>query len=263
MVIEKQLTRIFPLIVTLLLVSSCALFGDEKDPASEWNEERLYFEAKSALDSEYYSKAIEHYESLQSRFPFGDFSKQAQLDLAYAYHKAEEPASAIAACNRFIKLYPTNPHVDYAYYLKGLASFNQGKGLTQRYLPTDPSQRDPGASMQAFRDFTELTKRFPNSEYASDAQKRMVYLRNILAQHEVNVANYYMRRGAYVAVVNRAGYVVENYQQTPAMPEALILMARAYKVLQMDELANDALRVLKINFPNHPGIRDVEDIVIR
>ncbi|MGI0025797.1 MAG: outer membrane protein assembly factor BamD, partial [Nitrososphaera sp.] len=197
------------------------------------------------------------------RYPFGDFSKQAQLDLAYAYYKTEESASAIAACDRFIKLYPTSPHVDYAYYLKGLANFNQGKGLAQRYLPSDLSQRDPGASLQAFRDFTELTKHFPNSRYIRDVRKRMMYLRNILAQHEVNVANFYLWRGAFLAAANRALYVVENYQQAPAMPEALALLVRAYKALQLEELAADTLRVLERNYPNHPRVVDVNGLVVK
>ncbi|MGH8644702.1 MAG: outer membrane protein assembly factor BamD, partial [Gammaproteobacteria bacterium] len=192
---------------------------------------------------------------------FGEFSKQAQLDLAYAYYKTEESASAIAACDRFIKFYPTSSNVDYAYYLKGLANFNQGKGLAQRYLPNDPSQRDPGASLQAFRDFTELTKRFPNSRYLRDARKRMMYLRNILAQHEVNVANFYLWREAYLAAANRALYVVENYQQAPAMPDALTLLVRSYKALQLEDLAADAMRVLERNYPDHPGVADVKKLV--
>jgi len=248
--------------VTLLL-ASCALFGDKKDPVEEWSEDKLYSEAKDALQSEYYEKAIEYYEKLQTRYPFGDFSTQAQLDLAYAYYKTEESASAIAACDRFIKLYPTSPQVDYAYYLKGLANFNQGKGLAQRYLPSDPSQRDPGASVQAFHDFTELTKRFPNSQYNRDARKRMMYLRNILAQHEVNVANFYMWRGAYLAAANRALYVVENYQQAPVMPDALALLVRAYQALQLEDLAADAMRVLERNYPSHPGAVEVKGLVVK
>ena len=152
--------RTVPLIAVVLLIAGCSIFGDEKDETAQWSEDRLYTEAKGALDSEYFPKAVEHYERLQSRYPFGKFSKQAQLDLAYAYYKTDEPDAAIGACNRFIKLNPDNPHVDYAYYLKGLANFNQGKGLTQRYLPTDGSQRDPGASMQAFQGIHHLDQTF-------------------------------------------------------------------------------------------------------
>ena len=252
------------LFVSLLLaVGGCSYFKDKGDETEKWSEEKLYNEAKGELDSGSYARAVELYQKLQARHPFGRHSQQAQLDLAYAYFKQEESASAVAACDRYIKLYPNSEGVDYAYYLRGLANFNQGAGLVERYLPTDPSQRDPGAAAQSFNDFTELAKRFPNSKYTEDARARMVYLRNILAQHEVNVAKYYMRREAYVAAANRARYVVENYQGAPAMPEALSIMAKAYKVLGMDDLANDALRVLELNFPNHPGLQDARETVVR
>ena len=247
----------------LFLLSACGLFPDKADATRDWPAARLYKEAKDELNSGNYEQAIKYYETLEARYPYGAYSQQAQLDLAYAYFKQEESASAVAACDRYIKLYPNSEGVDYAYYLRGLANFNQGAGLVERYLPTDPSQRDPGAAAQSFNDFTELAKRFPNSKYTEDARARMVYLRNILAQHEVNVAKYYMRREAYVAAANRARYVVENYQGAPAMPEALSIMAKAYKVLGMDDLANDALRVLELNFPNHPGLQDARETVVR
>jgi outer membrane protein assembly factor BamD len=153
--------------------------------------------------------------------------------------------------------------MDYAYYLRGLLNFNNGKGILERHLVRDASQRDPGASLQAFNDFSELIKRFPDSRYVADSQLRMRYLRNILAQHEVNVANWYMRRGAFVAAANRARYVVENYQQTPAMPDALALMAKAYKVLELNQLSDDALRVLELNFPNYRGVEEIKKTQVR
>ena len=162
-----------------------------------------------------------------------------------------------------MKLYPGSLAIDYAHYLKGLSNYNQNKGLLSRFLPTDTSQRDQGAAVDSFNDFSELLKRYPDSKYAEDARQRMVHLRDLLAREEVNIANYYMRRGAYVAAANRARYVVENYQQTTSMPEALTIMAKAYKVLQMDDLSNDALRVLELNFPNHPGIEEVRQTVVR
>ncbi|MGQ0656491.1 MAG: outer membrane protein assembly factor BamD [Chromatiales bacterium] len=251
------------LTATLLAGGGCSYFKEQEDETAKWTEQRLYNEAKANLDSGSYSEAVKHYEKLQARHPFGQYSQQAQLDLAYAYFKQEESASAVAACDRYIKLYPNSVGIDYAYYLKGLANFNQGKGFTERYLPTDPSQRDPGAAAQSFNDFTDLVKRFPGSKYTEDARLRMVYLRNILAQHEVNVAKFYMRREAYVAAANRARYVVENYQRAPAIPEALTVMAKAYRVLGMDDLSQDALRVLEYNFPNHPGIQEVRDTAVR
>jgi outer membrane protein assembly factor BamD len=252
------------LIILLILVAGgCSYFSDKEDPSETWTAERLYAEAKGALDSGYYTKAIEYYEKLETRFPFGIYAQQAMIDLAYAYYKNEEADAAIAACNRFIKLYPQNAHVDYVYYLKGLTNFNRGKGLTERYLPIDASQRDPGAALQSFQDFSKMIKRFPESEYVDDARQRMTYLRNNLAQNEVHIANYYMRRGAFVAAANRARYVVENYPRTPVIPDALVIMAKAYKVLELDDLSKDAIRVLQLNYPNHPGLEEVEEIVVK
>ncbi len=252
------------LLVLLLTSSACSFFGkEENESAKNWTVDRLYNEAKGALESGYYSKAVEYYEFLETRFPFGVYGQQSLLDLAYAYYKTENYDSALSACDRFVRLYPQNPHVDYAYYLRGLVNFNRGKGLTERFLPLDTSQRDPSSGLQAFRDFSELARKYPDSEYIPDAEKRMVYLRNILAQHEVHVANYYMTRGAYVAAANRARYVIETYPRTPAVPDALVLMAKAYKVLEMYDLSGDALRVLELNYPNHPGLNEVEDILVR
>ncbi len=253
------------LVLTLTLLSGCAIFGDEHedDETTDWSAEKLYTEAKEALRSEYYTKAAEYDEKLLARYPFGVYAQQAQLDLAYAYYKNDENASAVAACERFIKLYPDHPHVDYAYYLKGLANFHQGKGLAERFLPIDPSQRDQAAALKAFQDFSELVQRFKHSRYVSDARMRMMYLRNLLAQHEINVAHYYMRRGAYVAAANRARYVVENYQRTPVMPEALMLMAKAYRVLDLDRLADDAVRVLEHNYPDYQGVEEVRGVTLQ
>ncbi len=259
----KFRSAIILLLAALSLAACSMLGGDKKDETEGWSEDRLYNEAKGLLDSGQYKSAAENYEKLQSRYPFGPHSQQAQLDLAYAYFKEDEFASAASACDRFMKLYPGSPAVDYAHYLKGLANYNQNKGLLARFLPTDTSQRDQGAAVDSFNDFSELLKRYPDSKYAEDARQRMVHLRDLLAREEVNIANYYMRRGAYVAAANRARYVVENYQQTTSMPEALTIMAKAYKVLQLDDLSNDALRVLELNFPNHPGIEEVRQTVVR
>ena len=250
------------ILLVVLMSCGCSYFKDKEDPSETWTAERLYAEAKGALDSGYYTKAIEHYEKLETRFPFGIYAQQSMLDLAYAYYKNEDHDSAVATCDRFIKLYPQNSHVDYAYYLKGLTNFNRGKGIADRFVSIDSSQRDPGAALQSFQDLSEMLKRFPESEYAEDARQRMTYLRNNLAQHEVHVANYYMRRGAFVAAANRARYVVENYPRTPAIPDALVLMAKAYKVLEMDDLSQDAVRVLQLNYPNHPGLEEVQEIVV-
>lgn len=255
------------LIIFLLAgLAGCGWFGgDEKDdPTANWGAERLYAEARGALSAGYYDRAVSYYEKLEARYPFGEHGQQALLDLAYAYYKNEDFDAANATADRFIKLYPRNDDgVAYALYLRGLANFNRGKGITQRYLPLDLSQRDPGSNLQAFQDFAELVKRFPDSRYVEDAKLRMTYLRNLLAEHEVEVANYYMRREAYVAAAKRAGYVVENYPRTPSVPEALAIMAKAYKVLEMPALSEDAMRVLETNYPNHPGLNEVRRTVLK
>ena len=240
----------------------CSYFDEKEDPTKDWDADRLYAEAKGTLDQGNYTQSVKFYQQLEARYPFGKYAQQALLDLAYSYFKNEEHDASIAACNRFIKLYPQHLNVDYAYYLKGLANFNKGKATVQRFIPneiSDESQRDPGSAFRAFQNFSELIKRFPDSEYIEDAEQRMRHLRNNLAANEVHIATYYMRRGAFVAAVNRARYVVENYGRTPVVPEALVIMAKAYRILEMEDLAKDAVRVLKLNYPNHPGIYQVEE----
>ena len=247
---------LYLLIMTIL---GCA---QTEDTAEKWPAARLYAEAKGQLDSGNYSRAVELYEKLEARFPFGAYGQQAILDLAYAYYKDENPERAIASAERFIKLYPQNAHVDYAYYLKGLTNFNRGKNFTQRIFPTDESQRDSGSAWQAFQDFSDLVTRYPNSRYTEDAKLRMIHLRNTLAQHELNVAQYYMRRSAFLAAANRSRYIIEKYPRTPVIPEALTIMAKAYKIMELPKLSADALRVLKLNYPDHPGIFEVQETVV-
>lgn len=250
-----RFTTLFTL-VFLLLTSGCSLLPGKIDETKDWSADRFYAEAKEAMDDGDYETAIKYFESLEARYPFGRYAQQAQLEIIYAYYKYDEPASAVAAADRFIKLQPRHPNVDYAYYMKGLANYNQGKGLIDRYIPTDASQRDPGAARQSFQDFDVLVRRFPDSKYANDARQRMVYLRNNLAAYELHVGDYYMRRGAYVAAANRAKYVVEHYQGAPVMPDALAMMVKAYRRMGMDRLADDALRVLKDNYPSNPAIAE-------
>ena len=219
----------------------------QKDPTKDWSVTKLYSEAADELDSGNYKTAIEYYEKLEARYPFGRYAMQSQLDLAYAHYRAEEPEKAIAAADRFIKLYPQNPYVDYAYYLKGIVNYNRSVGFLDRFIPTDPSQRDPGSALDAFRDFDELVRRFPESKYSSDARQRMIYLRNNLAKNEVHVARYYMKREAYMAAANRCNYVVEHYQRTSAVEDALEVLIDAYQALGKDRLAADAERVLTLN----------------
>ena len=246
----STLTRLATLLTVLLIgiaLTGCSMFGKEADETDGWNASKIYAEAASEMDAGNYKRAIELYEKLEARYPFGRYAMQAQLDVAYANYRAEEPEAALAAADRFIKLYPQNPYVDYAYYLKGIVNYNRSVGFLDKYVPMDVSQRDPGAALDAFTDFSELVKRFPDSKYAADARQRMVYLRNNLAKNEVNVARYYMKRGAYVAAANRANYVIERYQRTSAVEDALETLIAAYEALGEKKLAADAQRVLDVN----------------
>ena len=249
-------------LLALLLASGCSLLPEEVDQTKDWSASQLYAAAKEEMSDKNYEKAIEYFEKLEARYPFGRYAQQAQLEIAYAYYKYEEPDNAIAAANRFIKVYPRHPNVDYAWYLKGLTNSNRGKSLVDKVLPQDPSERDLTSMRDAYDDFHELTRRYPNSKYYLDSAQRMVHLRNNMAQYELHVADYYMRRGAYIAAANRAEYVVENYQRTPAVPEALVYMVRAYNRLGVEDLSGDALRVLELNYPEHealPALREGKD----
>jgi outer membrane protein assembly factor BamD len=239
--------RLLTTLVLALALAGCGLLPEEKDETKGWSAQKLYTEASAALANGDYVNAIKYYEKLEARYPFGRYAMQAQLDIAYAHYRAEEPAQATAAADRFIKLYPNSPATPYAYYLKGIVNFNLSLGLLERYLPTDPSQRDAGAAVESYKDFEELVRRFPDSEYAKDARQRMLYLRNNLARYEVHVARYYYNRGAYLAAANRASYVVERFPRTPAVREALEMMAQSYDKLELPQLADDARRVIALN----------------
>ncbi|MGD9163792.1 MAG: outer membrane protein assembly factor BamD [Chromatiales bacterium] len=238
--------HIVALVALLPLLFACAV-PDLQDETKDWSASQFYSEAKEAMMDGDYERAIKYYNGLQARFPFGPYATQAQLDIIYAHYKSGEPDSSIAAADRFIKLYPQNPYVDYAYYLKGLANYNRDTSILSRLIETDPSQRDAGAALNSFNDFAELVRRFPDSKYSADARQRMLYLRNNLAMYQIHVARYYIKRGAYLAAANRANRVVTNFQRTEAVKEALEIMIDAYTRLELTELAADAERVLAMN----------------
>jgi outer membrane protein assembly factor BamD len=237
-------------------LAACS-FADKHDPKTGWTAEKLYSEAKDALDGGQYDLAIKRYEILEARFPYGRYSQQGQLEIAYAYYKQNEPASAVAATERFVKLHPNSPNVDYAHYLKGLATFNEDLGVLGRMARQDRTERDPKSARESFDAFKELVQRYPDSRYAPDALARMKYLINALASHEVHVARYYLKRGAYVAAANRAQYALKNYPQAPAQEEALLIMIQAYDVLGMPELSDDAERILRKNFPDSAQLKSL------
>jgi len=232
------------------LVAGCGLLPDAADETRGWSAEKLYAEAKDNLNSRNYEQAIKYYEKLEARFPYGRYAQQAQLEIAYAYYKDSEPAQAVTAAGRFIKLHPNHPSVDYAYYLKGLANFNEDLGWTGYVSGQDLTERDPKAAREAFEAFKDLVTRFPESRYAPDSLARMNYLVNALASHEIHVARYYMKRGAYVAAANRVQYALKTYPRAPANEEGLVIMVAAYDALGLKDLRDDAERVMKKNFPD-------------
>jgi outer membrane protein assembly factor BamD len=211
----------------------------------------LYADAKKSLDQRNWRRAVQEYKLLQTRYPFGRYTEQSMLDLGYAHYKAHQPENALSTLDRFIRTYPAHDNVDYAYYLKGLVNFEENLGVLERIMPERVRDRDQTAALDAFSDFSELLRRYPDSRYAADARQRMVFLRNNLAAYEVSVAEYYMRRQAYIAVVNRARYLLENYPGTPENAEALKLLHQAYGELNMPELADDAFAVLEANYPDN------------
>ncbi len=238
------------LLAVLLLVAGCGLLPEQADETVGWSANKLYAEAKTAMGDGAYDKAVKYFEKLEARYPYGRFAQQAQLEVAYAYYKQQEKPQAIAACDRFIRLHPNHPNVDYAYYLKGLVNFNEDLGMLGHISMQDLTERDPKAAAESFDAFKALVQKFPDSKYAQDAALRMAYLVNALASHEVHVAHYYMRRGAYVAAANRAQTTLKTYPDAPANEEALFIMVKAYDQLGMNDLRDDAERVMRQNFPN-------------
>jgi outer membrane protein assembly factor BamD len=231
-----------------LLLAACAT--DLQDETVGWSAQRLYGEAKDAMSNKDWPRAVRYLEKLEARYPYGRFAQQAQLEIAYAHWKDGERASAIAAAERFIKMYPNHANVDYAWYLKGLINFNDQYGLFSALTTPDMSDRDPKSTRESFNAFKEVVTRFPESKYAADAAARMRYLINALAAHEVHVARYYMKRGAYLAAANRAQYAIRHYAQAPAIEEAVFVLVLAYDRLGMSDLRDAADRVMRNNFPD-------------
>ncbi len=235
-------------ILALLLASGCA--STQLDETRDWSPERIYSAAREELEDKNYQKAITYYEKLESRYPYGRYAQMAQIESAYVYWKDNENAQALAACERFLKMHPNHPNADYAYYLKGRINFNEDMGILGFLSVKDLTERDPQAAQDAFDAFRELVTRFPQSRYVPDAQARMSYLVNSLASAEVNVAEYYLRRGAYVAAINRAQFALTNYPRTPAIERALSVLVRAYDQMGMTQLRDDSNRMLVANFPD-------------
>ena len=235
------------LVVAALALGACANADDE---TVGWDAQRLYGESKDAMANKDWPRAIRYLEKLEARYPYGRFAQQAQLEIAYCHWKDSERASAIAAVDRFIKMYPNHPNADYAWYLKGLVNFNDQYGMLSAMATPDMSDRDPKSTRESFNAFKEVVTRYPDSRYAADAMARMRYLVNALASYEVHVARYYMKRGAYLAAANRAQYAIAHYHQAPALEEAVFMLVLAYDRLGMNDLRDSADRVMRNNFPD-------------
>ncbi len=239
-------------------LASCS--SDEDFSGS--GEEFLYNEGVQSLNVSNWPRAIQIFQQLEAQFPFGQFAEQSQLELIYAYYSNSEPEAARAAADRFIRLYPDSESLDYAFYMKGMAYYSEDARILGRYLPTDPSKRDPGKARESFSDFAQLINQFPNSQYAADARARMVYLKNLLADYEVHVAEFYIQRQAFLSSLNRARYVVENFQGTPAVPRALEIMAEMYLRLGLNDLADQTIEILVLNYPDSPQLTEDGNFIV-
>jgi len=241
-------------IYLLLLIVSLTLSACSSAPEKESTEQELYNAAKRSIKLRNFPQATTALEELEAKFPFGTYAEQAQLDLIYARYSSLDLEGAKLAADRFIRLHPQSPSVDYAYYIRGIANYSLDIGVSSQYFTTvDISSRDPGQMRESFKDFSELLMRFPDSPYAADAQKRMIQIRNRLSRYELHAARYYIRREAYIAAVNRAAYVVEHFPNSPSVEEALIMMVEIYQELGLNSQKDDALAVLKANFPKGKG----------
>jgi outer membrane protein assembly factor BamD len=231
-----------------MALGGCRKDGNELETSSA---EQLYERAKKSMDNNSWEHAISVYRALQTRYPFGRYTEQSMLDLSYCYFKRGAREEALSGLDRFIRTYPAHPNVDYAYYLKGLVNYEENLGFLERMMPERVRDRDQSAAQDAFMDFNELARRFPDSRYVPDARQRMVFLRNNLAAYELIVAEYYLRRKAYVAAANRARYALEVFPNTPHTPDALVVLHKAYTELELPELADGSMDVLQLNYPDN------------
>jgi outer membrane protein assembly factor BamD len=241
--------RILVALAISLLIVGCAS-QTEQDETRGWSADKLYLEAKSEQSSRNFTRAVKLFETLESRYPYGRYAQQAQLEIAYTHYKDQEPELALVAIDRFIKQNPTHISVDYAYYLKGLINFNESQGMLSSLAQQDMSERDPKAALDSYEAFRQMVTLFPQSRYASDAKLRMGYLIGALANHELHVARYYYRRGAYLAAINRSKTLLQTYSNTKQTEGGLAVMYHSYDQLGLIQLRDDTQRVLLQNFPN-------------
>ena len=249
--VSSRKISIFIMIFALLL-GACS---KDRDGVNNVTADELYKDAKKALDASAWDRSIALYKALQTRYPFGRYTEQSMLDLSYAYFRRGASEEALSTLDRFIRTYPTHPSVDYAYYMKGLVNYEQNLGFLEKMMPARVRDRDQSQAEESFMDFAELIRRFPESRYVPDARQRMVFLRNNLAAYEIVVAQYYLRRAAYIAAANRARYAIEVYPNTPSIPEALAVLHESYTELDLPELAQSSWDVLALNYPDFYYVR--------
>lgn len=244
--------KILKIFFACLLLTSLVACKSE-DPGAiafkNYTAKQLLSEGEQALEKHNYSDAIKRFEALDALYPFDPEAQQGQIDAIYAYYQSDDYPSTLAAADRYIHLYPGGDHTDYAYYMKGLVNFERDRNWMQKLYSSNPQQLDLSNLHQSFVDFNELIKLFPNSIYVKDAQKRMYYIRNLFAEHELTIAKFYYERKAYIAAANRASEIVRHYEGTPQVVAALKIMVNSYRALGAEKQANDALRVLQTNFP--------------
>lgn len=248
------------LIALLFSLASCTWWGskdDDNNPFQGYSAKQLYTESKQAISKEQYDSASKRLEALESMYPFSDYAEKAQMDLIYAYYMKGDYPSAAATAERFIHLYPRAKKVDYAYYMKGLANFQQTRGTLTTALPFDESWRDPGTQTQAYSDFATLVQKFPSSRYKANALQRMIYLRNMFAKRELNTSKYYFERRMYVAAAERASFLIKNYPQAPSTQEALTLLYNANRALGLHKAAEDASTVYQATYHSKPPVMSV------
>ena len=235
----------------IILAAGCSSSPDEEDiVVGNRSEQALYLDAKEKMKLGNFAAATATLSALDSKYPFGPYSHQIQLDLIYSYYKSGKSTEAIATIDRFTRLNPNHSDVDYALYMRGLTNMETDNNLFQELVGIDRSDRDPTHSREAFEDFRHLIEKFPDSKYAADAQKRMLHIKTRLAKYEIAIARFYMRREAYVAAANRGRYVLEYYSDTSHVQEALEIMVECYDQLNLSELKENALKTLKLNYPN-------------
>lgn len=248
--------KLFSIFSLIFFISGCSIFIDdtEKNKSNLLTERQLYEQIQNFLDKSSYDLAIQNLQLLESRFPFGNYADQAQLEIIYAYYQNNDDGAAIAAAERFISLHPQHPDSDYAWYMRGLANYSLKPGLLSRFYNVDRASRDVESARRSFEEFSNFLYQYPKSIYANDALLRMIYIKNILARHELVVANYYIKRQAYTAAINRAKAVIENYPKTEAVSDALAVLIFCYHRIDLLDMADKNLKILEINYPDHNSL---------